>query len=75
MPLIGVALLSTLSSLEPAPDLLDPLCGLECYLSTLHEPLTDLAPKYWSPTLTPVEHLERSSVYFGVVAVVIRKFC
>ena len=47
MPLVGVALLLALSRLEPAPDLLNPLRGLEYYLHNPHDPLTDLTSTDW----------------------------
>ena len=61
------------SSLEPAPDLLDLLRGLEHHLNTHYDPLTDLAPTDWGPTFPPVDHLEGRSIYGSVVTMVIRK--
>ena len=44
MFIVDVTLLSTLSNLEPAPDLLDLLYDLEYYLRTPYDPLTNLTP-------------------------------
>ena len=75
MPLVGIALFPTLSSLSQDQDLLAMHCGLEYYLSTLHDPLTDLTPTDWGPTLPPIKHLEGRSVYAGVVTILIGKLC
>ena len=71
MVLVGIGFMPTLSSLEPAPNLLDALSSLEYYLSTPHDPLTDLAPTDWGPTLPPVYYIEGRPIYASVVAVVI----
>ena len=69
--LVGITFLPTLSSLEPAPNLLDPLRRLEYHLGTPHNPLTNLTPAYRGTTLPPIQHFEGRTVDTRMIAIII----
>ena len=71
--LVGVTLLSTLSSLKPAPNLLDPLGRLEHHFGAPHDSLANFTPAYRGPAPPTVQHLKWGTVNTRVVAVVVRE--